>query len=312
MRRGTPKHWWIALCIVVLVMGLRCGSDRGSEPEPGPEGIEPQSPTIEVSSSQQFFLISEGETLSGTWYVNDVKGGTPGAGMITSDGFYIAPAELPAGGRVTLMVVPNAPLAAISNQITLSKTGETPWVSISPPDTTVVVADSLVLVTEVSGCTSDELSWSNMLFRGTSADVGTLRQNGTYVAPASPDGDFELMIKAASLACMDKTGIARVIVKKPVWFAVEAEDYSEAGAPDLESNVACGGGVGISGLDIAGEWIRIPVDIHAGGTYMLRVRGMTGTQDVLTLELTAEGCGPEADPDPSVTFVMNQGSGVAG
>lgn len=295
-----------------MIAGLRCSSDKGCGPRPPESGMIPESVTLDVSSSQQFEVVFDGETPEVLWYVEGVLGGSPETGMITPGGLYIAPAKRTAAKSITVTAkaVLDTLLHASANVVVHEHDG-IPSVEITPGAVTVAAFDSVEFSYSVSGCSFEDPIWSAVVISGETSDTGTLRPGGTYVAPESPIGDFELMLMAKSATCRDKTGIARVRVKMPVRFYVELEDFTDSWGDGIRKGVACGGGVGVVGLEAEGEWIQIPVTVPAGGRYTGHIRYAAGGGDVLELTVAVEGCGPDGT-SPTATFVLDEGTGVGG
>ncbi len=293
---------------LAVTAGLRCGSDGGMEPELTDSGLNPARATVEVSSSRKFEATFGGRYPEVSWWVDGLPGGSPETGMITPEGLYIAPPEVPGGGSVTIMAIAfNDTLLQASAKVTLQKGSGTAYVEISPGYTAVAIFDSLEFGYSASGCSSSDPTWSIQVISGASTDIGAIDANGTYFPPRFPSGDFELLITAKSNDCEDKTGIARVIVKVPEQFYVEFEDFTESHGSEITKGVSCGGGVGITGLDEPGEWISVPVRIPAGGRYTAYIRYAAGTTDRLDLTVTVED-GPYGTP--TATFIRDEGSGV--
>ncbi len=304
------QRWAIAVLVVGLAVaaGLRCGSDKGMEPELPGSGLNPAGATVEVSSSRLFEATFDGLYPEVSWWVDGVLGGSPETGMITPEGLYIAPPQVTEHGSVTIMAKAfDDTLLQASAKVTLKKNGGTAYIEVSPGYTAVAIFDSLEFGYSASGCSSSDPTWSMQVISGASTDIGTIDANGTYFPPRFPSGDFELLITAKSNDCEDKTGIARVTVKMPEQFYVEFEDFAESDGSDITKGVSCGGGVGITGFDEPGEWITVPVQIRAGGRYTAYIRYAAGISDRLDLTVTVED-GPYGTP--TATFILDGGSGV--
>jgi hypothetical protein len=305
-----PEMWLVIVVGLVVIAGLRCGADKTSGPEPDEFVIVPDSTAVEVSSSQQFVVDYAGESPDVVWSVNGVGGGSAETGVITGDGLYIAPAGRPAVGSVTVGArsVSDPGLTATA-KVDLIKTVSTPYVVVEPDTAIVAVTDSVRLSGDAFGCPSDEVTWSIEVARGDPLDTGTMRPDGTYLAPSSLNIGFSLFALARSQSCTDKTGVAFIILKAPIMFTVQMEAFTDSSGVNIKRGVACGGGYGVSGLDTPGEWITIPVNVPAGGHYEAEIHYAAGIGDILTLRAAAEGCGM-GDVDPSADFVLDLGTGV--
>lgn len=308
----TKRRWYLTAIMVGLagLWGLRCGSDKGTGPGLMDGGLAPADAIVEVSSSQQFEATFDGQTPKVSWWVDGVRGGSPGTGMITENGLYIAPSEVTESGFVTVMAkAVDDTLLTASARVTLEKNSGTAYVEVDPGLSAVATFDSLEFAYSANGCSSDEPIWAMQVISGSSYDIGTINADGTYFPPRFPSGDFELLITATSSNCDDKTGIARVIVRVPQQFFVELEDFTDSFGEGIVRGVSCGGGSGITGFDEAGEWITIPARIPAGGRYTGYIRYAAGTTDRLDLTVTVED-GPYGTP--TATFILDEGSGVGG
>jgi hypothetical protein len=302
----------ILLATIGVLAGLRCGSDKGSNPDTPTYGIIPDSVTLDVSSSQQFEVIFEGETPDVAWSVNGVVGGTTETGFITQDGLYIAPDGVPQGGMVSLKATPILdPAFAESAKVVLFKDGATPYITITPGDTAVAVTDSVEFSSDVFGCTSGEVVWSIAPGSGAGSDIGSIGADGIYVAPASSQADFALMVMAESQSCLDKTGIASIVVRIPSDFFVELETFTDSSGVGIDRSASCGGGLGVTGLNVPGEWISVPVEISVGGKYTAQIRYAAGYRDTMEVTVAMEGCG-KGGASPMATFMLDSGDGVGG
>jgi hypothetical protein len=303
----------LGLALLSIIMaGLRCGSDWSPEPDLPQYGVTPDSVGVEVSSSQQFDVTFESGTPDVAWYVDGKLGGRPATGMITPAGLYIAPSKVPANGFVTVSARSLADSTVQSDaRVVLTGDGQTPNVEVAPAVVTVPVSDSVGFQATITGCLPGVVAWSIAPLDGAAAAFGSINENGFYTAPASPGADFVLMVTAESGNCAGKTGLAMVVVKQPVMFWIETEGFTDSLGTGITRNVSCGGGLGVTGLDAAGEWISIPFEVRAAGRYAVFLNYAAGIDDVLDLTLTADGCGRQGS-SPQVTLVLDQGSGVGG
>jgi hypothetical protein len=307
----------LALAALAVVAGLSCSSDNGTGPVLTDSIVEPDVADVEVSSSQQFTVDLDVKSAEVLWYVDDVLGGTPQTGMITPEGLFIAPAEVPVGGSVTVTAItPADTLDDGSAEVTITKQAQSSYVEITPGMSTVAVYDSVEFAYSSPGCDAPQLvagdpTWTVEIISGSSLDAGVLRGRGAYVAPTRPDEDLELMIMASSDGCPGKTGIAKITVKKPLHFLVELEEFTASDGEGIRPGVACGGGEGVQGLDKSGEWIEIPISVKAGGRYNGYIRYASGRGDSLRLSVKVDGGGP-GGTSPVVPILIAHGTGVGG
>jgi hypothetical protein len=307
----------LALAGSVLV-SLRCGEDKGPGPQPHLVVI-PDSPSIEISSSQAFEVDFDGQTPGVTWYVNGIQGGDPWTGMITTEGVYVAPDSVPsldgfAPGSVMLeaVAVEDATVRGEA-AILITRTDTTAFVTVAPDTATVLVGDSLEFSSDVSGCESTDVVWSIAVVAGDPDSIGMIRANGTYVAPPALGATFDLMVRATSEGRPDKSGVAKVLVAgvaKP--FDVELEDYTgylNLGARPI-AVAYCGAASkdhAVEGLDLSGEYVEVPMRVPGTGTYVASVWYSAGSGTSIEVQVTVTDAGPspqEAD------FVLDEGTGI--
>ena len=301
-----------------VLLSLRCGEDKGPGPEPRLV-ILPESPSVEISSSQDFTADYEGETPEVTWYVNGIQGGDPWVGMITPEGVYIAPDTLPSpdgmpSGSVTLKAaaVDDATVQAEA-VISVTLTDTTAFVRVTPDTATVLVGDSLEFSSETVGCENTDVIWSVTVVAGDPDSVGWIGTDGIYVAPVAVAATFDLMVRATSVGCPEKSGVAKVLVAgvaKP--FEIELEDYTDhldLGGRSI-AVAYCGAAskdYAVEGLDLAGEYVEVPVRVPGTGTYRAHVYYSAGTETSIDVRVTMTNAGPlpqEAD------FVLDEGTGI--
>ena len=97
----------------------------------------------------------------------------------------------------------------------------------------------------------------------------------------------------------------------PEAFDVEAESYTarhNIGGGEI-GRVPCGGASGgyvVTGLDVEGEWIDVPVTVPEAGLYDVNLRYQALSDRVIVVRLTADDCGGEQEPE----FTMEEGGGI--
>lgn len=307
---GKHPYLRILVSIVLAGAGLRCATEDCPGPGIPADMLVPDFAALELSSAQQFELITYGNPAEVRWYVDGVPGGSPDIGMITQTGLYVAPPRVPAGH---LVIVSARSAAAPGTEATacaaITGTDRTPHISIVPDVVTAAVGDSVGLDCETFGYEAVDVVWSITSLSGEPSDIGHIHQDGTYVAPLAPRDDVTLMVIARSTARPEKSGIAKITVRKPLQFFVELEDYAESSGAGITRGITCGGGIGVSGLDGAGEWIRVPLAVEIGGRYMAYVRYAAADRDELGLTVTLANCSGEGSSEQA-TFLLDKGSGV--
>jgi hypothetical protein len=308
----SMKSFWVGLLVSLAAMTLQCGSDQG----PG-EGltIVPGSVTLEASSYTQFTADYGGITLQVRWYVDGIRGGTPEKGMITSTGLYVAPANIPPGGAVTLRAEALADTIPGSDAtLWITKPDLTPYVIVSPETSSVWASDEVQFTSQVVNCAEDSVVWSIAKVYGNPPSQGDILTDGRYIAPSAPKSKFALLVKATSVGCNTKIGIATVVVyASRDTFSVEMEDFTEkndiGGAPGIrpEDCGSASGGEAVRGMDKVGEWIRVPVTVPASGTYQPYLHYQANAGNITAVSLEMIGCGSS---QAAVNFMLEEGDGM--
>jgi hypothetical protein len=307
------RLWRLGFVGIALAAGLlaQCAEDHG--PEPGLV-IVPGSPTLEVSSSQAFGVDLDGSAPVVNWYVDGVRGGTPATGMVSKSGIYVAPAEVPAGGVVTLTAkVAEDTTVEGAAEIEIIKSAESVYITLAPDTATVMAGHDIEFGSTVFGCSSDSVTWSLLRTWGGVLNIGGIDDDGVYHAPPTPGSSFGLMVMAQSATCEDKTGIARLVIHvPPTEFSVELEQFTDRlniGGIGIAASY-CGGASGgkqVIGLDVATEWIKVPISVPVTGTYEVHLRYQATGDSPVYEALAIEGQG---DPPPEAAFSLMQGSGI--
>ena len=297
------------------LLGLQCG-DEGPGPDiDGELVITPENPAVALSSSEQFTATVDGHAATVTWYVDGIRGGSVDDGVITTDGLYIAPAEIPAEDRITISAkgIADTTLHAEATVDLVDVPGAA-IVVVSPDSTSVLATGNASFLADVIDCTSDGVTWSLARLSGDVFNPGSIA-DGLYEGPLAAEENFAIVIEATSFDCPSKTGIARVMVyAPPTAFDVQTEAYTQSyDAPGSLSPIVaepCGGAVGgkaVLGLDVAGEFIEVPVDVPVSGTYTVTLRFQAMAGDTIVSAVSMEGCG---SPVPGATFTSTQGAGI--
>jgi hypothetical protein len=307
VRRSTYSLIAIACGAII---GLSCG-EKGTEPEALRYGIYPDSVALDVSSTQQFSAASEIGPIEVTWYVDGIQGGSPETGMITPDGLFVAPCEVPPGGYVTITGKALSDAAFRENAKAVIKSGYgAVFIQVSPDSESVAVGDSLRFVPAATGCPLDTPAWSVTPVSGAAGYPGQIRPDGTFLAPVSVTGDITFMVTVGSPDCPGKKGIAKAVVKKPETFSVRFEDYSDSSGTYISRATPCsGGGHVVNGLDAPGEWIQVDYQVRAGGEYAAVINYAAAAGDTLRVTVTEMGCPSSPSPE-GVSFVLDAGTGI--
>ncbi len=306
------RSYYISMVVIFVAaaIGLRCGTERATGPEIPEYGVTPDSADVEISSTQQFVVEFAATPAKVTWYVDGTCGGSPRTGMITPDGLFIAPHEIPPGGYVTITAkaVLDTTVRETAKAVIHGGSG-TPFIQISPDSVTVILGDSTSFSAAGPGCPLADPSWSVTVVSSGSDPAGDMRSDGTYVAPSAILGDLKLMVAIESPDCPGKFGIAEAVVRKPEMFVVQFEEFSDSSGVDISRTAPChGGGFAVNGLDAPDEWIVVPYEVRAGGEYAAEIHYLSGEDDTLRVTLAEAGC-PNTTLPAEIDFVIDEGDG---
>jgi hypothetical protein len=303
----------LAAAGLAAMFAIHCGTDEG--PDVGELVIVPSDAVVQASSGQLFGAEVDGVQKTVSWYVNGVQGGTPETGLITTDGYYIAPSEVPNGGGVTLRAraVSDTVLEA-STTVTVERGDGAVYVTVAPDTVTLTAGEAVTFSSDVFECSSDSVVWSVGRLWGSSSSLGSISSTGLYQPPPSFNNDFAVAVRATSFDCPGKVGLARVLVYVgPKAFSVQMEDFTSSYDVPYSTPIAaasCGGAIGgkaVKGLDNPGEWIRLVVEVPSAGTYQAFLRYQAETGVVLQAKVSMEEAG---DPTPEADFVLDEGAGI--
>jgi hypothetical protein len=305
-----PYYAIIAAVLIAATFGLRCGTERATEPDTPVYGVKPDSTDVEVSSTRQFTVEFEATPPQVKWYVDGIRGGSPATGMITPDGLFVAPHDIPPSGYVTITAraVLDTTVGGTAKAVIRSGYGA-PSIQVSPDSLTVIVGDSTSFSAAASGCPLGEPSWSVVAI-SENPDPGGMRSNGTYLAPSAIPSDLTLMVTVESPDCPGKVGLAKAVVRKPEVFVVQFETFSDSSGVMIGRNISCGGlDLAVNGLDQPNEWIIVPYEVRAGGDYAAEIRYKSGEEDVLRVVVSEMGC-PNSGTPVEAAFVIDRGDGL--
>ncbi len=186
-----------------LVLGLLisgCGGAGGSNPPPPPPpvsvSVSPASANVPTGGTQQFTAtVQNASNTAVTWFVNDVQGGGPAMGTITTGGLYTAPASAPSG-TVTVKATSNAdPTKSGLAAVTVT---EPPGVSISPTTADVVFGSTKNFTLKISGNPPPTVSCVVV-----GVGVGTCAVSGntlTYTIPNIQPGGYQAVITVSAIS----------------------------------------------------------------------------------------------------------------
>jgi hypothetical protein len=311
------------LCIqitVVATVALLIASCGERVPITGPDvpmlDVFPDSIGVEVSSGRDFEAGFEGRPHVVRWYVDGVPAGDPWKGIITTTGDYTAPASVPAGGFVTVRAksLEDPSLEGTATVRILPGASGT-FVAVQPETATVKAEGRCVFTCMVSGCNSGDVIWSLEIVTGlATGGLGDIRDNGVYEAPITSGDNFEVLIRATSVGCPDKSGIAKVKVPaQPRPFTVELEHFENSfnvpGSVQIKRDQCsmASSGESVVGLDRIGEYIEVPIYVRGAGEYLPYVRYASAQGTRMWVRVEVDGCGAAGT---TAGFTLDQGEGM--
>ncbi len=299
------------ITMLILVFLIGCGKDKGSGPLPPVFLLNVDTLTIEVSTAYQFVATVDGETTQAQWYVRGIRGGQPLSGMITSDGFFIAPTRKPEG-EVRLTAKWSADTTVTTSAVVIVDEPEgAAFVRISPDSVKLKSGESVKFNAFVHNCLPEGVDWSIAKAYGGSEELGTIDKDGTYTAPSS-SSRVKLIVMARSLSCQNKIGIASLEIEPDIFpFRVELEDFNQSenkGKKEIEK-VPCGAASGrwaVQGLDYSGDKIWVTFNLQKSGKYRLSVWYSANSGDAIRVRVSIEGCGQAQSEE----FSLTEGTGI--
>ncbi len=169
----------LVLSLVLPVVG--CGgakSGSGTPPQQVSIQLSQSTATLVPGATQQFTATVTGtDNTAVTWAVDNVSGGNPAHGTISSAGLYTAP---PQAGAHTVTATSVADTTKSANA-TVTVKGN---VAVSPATATVMAAATQQFQATVGGQPGTSVTWSVDGVNGGNASVGTISAGGLYTAPA--------------------------------------------------------------------------------------------------------------------------------
>jgi len=174
--------------------------------------IAPQSPTVQVGTTQQFTATVTNTTSTGVkWAVNGQFGGNATIGTISTSGLYTAPATIPSGSITVSATGVGDQSKIASTVVTLSTTPVTGTVTVSPTSATVITSHTQQFTATVKNSTAG-VNWSVNGVAGGNNTVGTVSTSGLYTAPASVPSPANVTVTATNQTDSSKSGSAIVTV----------------------------------------------------------------------------------------------------
>jgi len=169
--------------------------------------VTPPSASLNAGQTQQFTSASTNSQV--IWTISPA-----GAGTISSNGLYSAPASLTAPLSVSVIATSAADHTR-SGSATVNLTPAVPVsITVSPATISLKGGQSQQFAANLSGSTNTGVTWSAV-----PAGVGTLSGSGLYTAPASVTSPQTVSVTATSLVSPSKTASATVELTPPAAIA---------------------------------------------------------------------------------------------
>lgn len=216
-----------------------------SSPSPS-VGISPTSASVAIGQMLQFTAIVQNSNASVVWEVNNLPGGDPADGTITSSGTYTAPASLPTPQTITVMAVlqtdssvfasagvtiilPSAFAGSYSWRNDTALTGQNTHESLLTPSS----VDSTHFG-KLFGCSVDGQIYAQPLYVSNVSIPGQGTHNIVYVA-TEHDSVYAFDADASSCQILWQTSFI-----DPANFIVPVQD-TQIGSEDIEPEIGITG-----------------------------------------------------------------------
>ncbi len=185
---------------VTQIYQAAASSTGSSKAKPSPVAsltVTPVTSALTASEQQQFTAASGNTTTQAvSWSISPA-----GAGVISANGLYTAPALIAAQQTVTVLATSTADATkSAAAAITLNPTI---GISVSPAAGALTPGQALRLTATVSGSTNQQVNWTV-----SPAGLGTVSSAGLYTAPASVLAPESVTVQATSMADMTKSAAA--------------------------------------------------------------------------------------------------------
>ena len=227
-----------ALAISVLLAA--CGGAGGgglTTPPPPPQltvTISPASGSVLLGETLPFSAtVSNSPNTSVSWSVNGLPGGSAQAGVISADGLYTAPAELPQGAEVQVTATSQADPTksstagvSITSDISISLAPTISSIELGAPQSFHATLTS-------SGKPDPTIHWS-LSGAACPGNCGTVDANGNYTAPAILPSNPNVTLTAASAADPSKQASTSLTITSHFTLQITAPSALQ---PDASSSI---------------------------------------------------------------------------
>jgi sugar lactone lactonase YvrE len=171
--------------------------------------VSPNTVSIAEGAQQQFAASVLGTPDQAViWSVDEVVGGSPSVGVISTTGLYIAPAVV---GSHTITATSAFDQSTGNATITVAVV-PTVTVTVSPSTATIPTGGTQQFTGVVSGASDTSVIWSINGVAGGDSVVGTVSGGGLYTAPAAVPNPAVLTLTASSTAYPSASGSATLTI----------------------------------------------------------------------------------------------------
>jgi trimeric autotransporter adhesin len=227
-----------ALAISVLLTACGGGGGGGLSTHPPPSQItvtiSPASGSVLLGEALSFSAtVSNSSNTSVSWSVNGIPGGSAQAGVISADGLYNAPADLPQGAKVQVTATSQADPTK-SSTASVSITSDIS-VSISPTIVSIELGapQSFHAALTSSGKTDPTIHWS-LSGAACPGSCGTVDAKGNYTAPAILPSNPNITLIATSAADPSKQASTSLTITSHFTLQITAPSTLQ---PDASSSI---------------------------------------------------------------------------
>lgn len=230
---GMPgeKGEWMKLwkSCLILAACLAAGGCKSSS-KVTMVAVSPTAAALALQNTLQFTAsVQNASDTTVVWKVNDVVGGSPTTGTISTNGLYTAPSTIPSPATVTIKAVSNANSSATATATVTLTSGVS--ITVSPTVATMGTGEMLTLTATLIGTTNNSTNWlvsstaTGTFTAGGSATLGTIPTptttapptcsgtvcaTGVYTAPATAPTGGLVVVEAQ--ATVDSSRVAQATV----------------------------------------------------------------------------------------------------
>ena len=230
-RRAARTIVLLALCLALSACGTVSGGSPTTPPSPQiAVSVTPNSGTVVLGNTLAFSAtVANTSDTSVFWSINGVLGGSPQIGIISPDGLFTAPADLPPGGKVQVTATSHAD-SSKSSTAGVTVTSDI-TVSVSPVSASVELGalQSFHATIASTGKPDPSIRWS---LSGSACpnNCGAVDANGNYTAPAILPAAPGVTLTATSVADPSKQNSTTLTITSHFTLQVAAPTSLRPGA----------------------------------------------------------------------------------